>query len=653
MNKIELQQLRISNFMGCKEFDQLFDQDTTISGDNGTGKSTIYDAFLWLLFGKNHRDEKDFCIKNTVDKSLNRQDHVVEATLIINDKETVLTRVYREKHQKQRGNETPEFVGHETDFFVNEVPHKAGEYKSFVDSIIKEDVFKLITNVYAFNEMDWQAMRKVLEKIAGGKTDEQIAAGNEDFEKLIRALSGKDFDAYSKQLAVRKKDIKEKLEKIPVQISEASKAKTDVAVFSDQTRLDQIKTEIKLLQDQKEDISKKNKLVFDKINEEQKQLSDLKTALIEATRKRTSESQKQGAETKSAIIAIEQEVELNKREAASLESSIKSLQEESAQIQDSIVALRQEFTNINGSVAPIIDPADCNCPTCKQRLPDDVLEDKEKTLQENFNLDKLKKLEQINEKGGSLKVREKEVQNKIADKTAQLADTTSKGEEILKKLEQTKATLASALAIKDDTESDEEIKLKATIDCFFVTPAPTVYFGDLNNKIAALEKENDNCVSALAMAEANKKQDERIADLKEQESALSKELASVEKTEFVMTAFTKVKMDSIEKAVNDMFKYTTFQLFERQINGGEKETCIPMYGGVPYSSVNTAGRINMGIDIINVLTKHFQCMAPVFIDNTESVNKIIDTDCQLIKLQVSQSPKLTIIKSNKQLNYVN
>lgn len=653
MNTIFLKRLRISNFMGCREFDHEFSGETTISGDNGTGKSTIYDAFLWLLFGKNHRDEKDFYIKNTVDKSLNRQDHVVEGTLVVGGEEIILCRTYREKWQKQRGNETPEFVGHETDFTINDVPLKATEYKQRIDAIISEDVFKLITNVYAFNEMDWQSMRKILEKIAGVKTDEEIAAGNEDFQKLLRALYGKNFDDYRKQLNARKKDVKDKLEDIPVQISEASRSKQDVAIFQDESRLEQIKKEIANLQAKKDDISKKNKEVFEQINKDQQALSDLKHKLIQAKATRESSAKSgiiKAEETlRAATLAYDQHLKILGSATEEVADVAKNIEE----IEGKLAQLRADYVSTNEERPPIVDQSDCNCPTCKQRLPDDVLNNKQETLETNWNLDKIDKLNKINEKGAKLKQQKADAEKQLigakqaeAEADKKLADLESSKQTAYHDLEAEKQKPST------DRESEEEMQIGRQIESFVVTPSPKVDFSVLDAEIERLQKENDSCVAATTLAANNKKIDARIVELKTKEQELNKELASIEKTEFVMAEFTKVKMEQIEKSINSMFKYTTFQMFETQINGGEKEVCIPKYGNVPYSGVNTAGRINMGVDIINVLTKHYETMAPVFVDNTESINKIIDTHCQLIKLQVSNDAKLTIINQNKSINYV-
>ena len=81
-------------------------------------------------------------------------------------------------------------------------------------------------------------------------------------------------------------------------------------------------------------------------------------------------------------------------------------------------------------------------------------------------------------------------------------------------------------------------------------------------------------------------------------------------------------------------------MFDIQINGGIKDTCEAMVNGVPFSNVNTAMRINAGIDIINTLCQYYKVNAPIFADNKESVTNIIDTKSQLICLEVSHEDKI-------------
>ena len=91
-----------------------------------------------------------------------------------------------------------------------------------------------------------------------------------------------------------------------------------------------------------------------------------------------------------------------------------------------------------------------------------------------------------------------------------------------------------------------------------------------------------------------------------------------------------------------MFKHVSFRLFDYTIENNAVETCIPLVDGVPFPSANTAGQMNAGLDIINTLCKFYGVCAPIFIDNRESVNDIIETESQIINLVVNKDNFLTI-----------
>ena len=123
---------------------------------------------------------------------------------------------------------------------------------------------------------------------------------------------------------------------------------------------------------------------------------------------------------------------------------------------------------------------------------------------------------------------------------------------------------------------------------------------------------------------------ERIIELEDNYRKGAQELADLERIEF-----SKAKTEAVENRINGMFSFVKFKMYEQQINGGEVETCEATANGIPYSSQNNAMKINMGIDIINAICKYVGITAPIIVDNAESVNEIIPTQSQLIKLVVS------------------
>jgi len=98
----------------------------------------------------------------------------------------------------------------------------------------------------------------------------------------------------------------------------------------------------------------------------------------------------------------------------------------------------------------------------------------------------------------------------------------------------------------------------------------------------------------------------------------------------------------LESRINAKFSQVNFKMFNEQINGALVECCDTLIKGVPFQDANNAAKINAGMDIINTLTAHYNITAPIFVDNREAVNNLIDTDSQVINLIVSQDKILRV-----------
>ena len=205
---MKLLKLKLKNFKGIKSLELVANgEDLRIFGDNATGKTTIYDAFLWLLFDKDSQNKADFAIK-TLDKDgnvIHKLDHEVEGTFSVDGETIVLRKVYREKYTKKRGSATEEFSGHETDHFIDGVPVTKTEYTKRVSEIAPEAQFKLLTSPTYFNErMRWQDRRKVLLEVCGDVTMEDVVKANGDLAKLPQILGKHSLDDYKKIIASRR-----------------------------------------------------------------------------------------------------------------------------------------------------------------------------------------------------------------------------------------------------------------------------------------------------------------------------------------------------------------------------------------------------------------------------------------------------------------
>jgi hypothetical protein len=132
---------------------------------------------------------------------------------------------------------------------------------------------------------------------------------------------------------------------------------------------------------------------------------------------------------------------------------------------------------------------------------------------------------------------------------------------------------------------------------------------------------------------------ERIGKLRQDAKNGAECLEAVERMLFLIENYTRYKTRFVESGINDLFRLARFRLYREQANGGLEDRCDVVHDGVPYLGLNNGMKINVGIDIINALSRHHGVTVPLFIDNAESVTRLEDADTQVIRLVVSEEDK--------------
>ena len=191
MKKIKLLSMRIQNFKGCKDRKIEFGDKTRIFGANATGKTTVFDSFTWLLFGKDSLGSTDFDVRplDADGKMINSIEISVEAKISVDSDEYELKKVQKQKWVKKHGTDTRVFQGNVNEFEINGYPKSQKDFKDFISGIVDEDVFNMITNPNAFNALAWKKQREILMKFVGSFSDVEIAERlDEKYAKLIPEL---------------------------------------------------------------------------------------------------------------------------------------------------------------------------------------------------------------------------------------------------------------------------------------------------------------------------------------------------------------------------------------------------------------------------------------------------------------------------------
>lgn len=642
--QIILKSLKLRNFKGIKDLSIDFSKITNIYGENATGKTTIVDSFMWLLFDKDSQDRTAFEIK-TLDKDNNvihGLEHEVTGTLSIDGRDITLQKIYKEKWTKKRGEAQRNLTGHETLYNINDVPVKKKEYQEAINNIIDENLFKLITNpLYFSTNMKWQDRRTVLLGIIGDITAEKIINYRSDLEPLLKLLEDKDIDTLKKSVQAKKRKLNEEIKSIPYRVDECNNSIQDLDFEALEFRKRGVVAGIKSLEEQLIDNSKVN----DEVLKEKDKLYSLKSKLRDMEYKASMENDKPKRELESKL----NDLRMDMRQ---IESSINNLKINKQYTEKDIEhyktlcdETRNKWFEENDMVFEF-DESNCICPTCKRPFAAEDVEAKKHELEENFNANKAENLKHIQEKGKSYKTLLEKYQEKLKIINSNIEASTRDLEKLrtaeLELQEQIKNYMPKDPLIGNKEYEALKIEVSELETKLQQPAAVNNQVQDLKERKVKLEFELEDINNQLTLKTNNLKLKNRIIELQEQERTLARQIAALEGQEFLCEEFIKTKVELLESSINSKFKYVSFKLFDTQVNGGLNETCEALINGVPFSNANTASQINAGLDIINALSNYYKVQAPIFIDNRESVNNLIETDSQVINLIVSKDKELRI-----------
>jgi chromosome segregation ATPase len=660
MNKIIIKTLILKNFKGIKELVVNFGDKTDVLGDNGTGKTTVFDAYNWLLFDKDHLDrvvgdkEANFQIK-TLDSNNNvihGLDHEVIGVFNLNGKDKVLSKIYREKWTKRRGEAEKQMTGHETEYFIDDVPVKKAEYQQEVNNIMNETIFKLISNpLYFSNNLKWQDRRDIILKIVGDITQEQIMNYKPELRALEKYLDDKDIETLKKSIAARKAKLNKDIQSIPARIDEVNNSIQELDWDSLNQELWTYENDLKQVDEELLDNSKASKDTLEK----QKKLYSLKSKLQTMEHEADSSKDKPLFDLKSKLQEANFELKSIEAKLNNLHEKKKFYEVKSSELAENTKKLKEEFYKVRDAILEF-NESEFICPTCKRAFDTEDIEAKKAEMLENFNQNKAKKLEVINAKGKKGKADSKKLEDDIKEINSQIekanlyiAACTDNIEKIENEIanfkpEDTLSGNKEYQDLKKEIENIESLIAKESnsMENDDITAALKIRKQEIVSKIDEIKKQ-------LNCKEQNEKFKTRINELMEEEKKIANQIAEAEKQEFLCEGYIKTKVELLEAGINKKFKYVSFKMFEVQQNGGVNEFCEALINGVPFSIANTASQINAGIDIINELSAYYQISAPVFIDNRESINELIECNAQLVNLIVSQDKNLKIESKEREV----
>jgi len=669
MKKIKLISLELNNFKGTKHLElEPNGDDLEIYGQNETGKTTIVDAWSWLLF---HKDSKGNSTQKFDIKPLQKNGEAVhqietsvKATLQINDNQLTLEKIYSEVWQKKRGSNNKQFQGHTTNYFLSGAKVKKKEYEERIKEIVDEDIFRLITDPLHFNNLHWKERREVLTNLQN-VTDEEVITEDEKLEQLADALEKHDVEKHKESLKRKMNDLNDEIEKIPIRIDEVNESLPDIQKLDK----NEIKKNIEKLKKNKKSKEKEISRIENggEIAQKEKELAEIETELQNIKNDYTAEYDEKIEEAKEELYSIRDKIgEINTKKSEK-ENSIKSNNSDIKRIENNKNTLKDDWYDKQQEKEKWLEKEfnedqfeKVICPDCGTEFPIEDLESHKKEFNQK-KADKIEKLnkdqEEINKEG---KKCNKEIK-KLNQKNDELKKYIKELEDQEKYFEEKKSDLQAEInnlqqkknrvfesdtykeILKDKEQLQQQIKELKNNDNKEV--------GRLEVELQGIERDIEQEKEKLSSIKQYNKSQKRIEELKAKEKELAQKYEELEREYYLCEEFEKQRAGLLEDKVNDLFDMAGFKLFEEQINGGIKPTCRTLYQGVPFNTgLNDGNRVKVGLDIIKTLSNYYEVQAPIFIDNMESVTGEVKADSQLIKLIVSpQDEELRIEDSNKNI----
>lgn len=633
MTEIKLRTLEIEHFKGIRYLHLDFkDGVNSLYGDNATGKTTVYDALMWLLFGKDSAGRAAFSIK-PVGAAAGVMP-TVSGTIEINGIPRRLKKCLRERWERPRGTSIERFAGNTVDHFVDDVPYTESGYKQLIGGYVDENKFRLLTGVYAIaRDLPWKDRRKLLGEVCGMPDDADILAATPAYRELYDLIGQRTVDEYKAVLLAERKQRNTDLNALPIRIDECEKRARDLDVLNySKAEADKAELDARAA-DLRREIAQLD--------------GDALLAAAEAEKTRLSASLRE-LDAENAAHRASQAVPMDADPRPALEQRLTEACASAERIRDELARCGQAIQSGNARLEEYraawhrIDGEIFTasvCPTCGQALPADQLAE----ARRRFDTDKDARKNRL-------------MQDSALLKQSIQADT--------EKSERLKA------ALKDQEREQDTLRRKIS---GYQPPASPVIddLPDYASRKAALESQYTDAVSKVEQLRADKQavrqslQDalrqvtgeiekvgrvlatrdqlaetrKRIAELTDEQRRVAAQMEDLDRRISLCEDFTRWKVRFVEDGVNDKFRLARFRLFTEQLNGGLADCCDVIVGGVPYGDLNSASKINVGLDIIETLSAHYGLRVPLFVDNAESVTCLQDVGTQVVRLVVSEHDK--------------
>ncbi len=644
--------LEVNHFKGIAHvLLELDGRNAVISGRNGTGKTSVCDAYLWMLFGKDSAGNKpDVKPRNSLGERVEGMESEVRATLTVDGKDITLRRQWHEVWSKDAESGAKVYSRDETLCWIDDVPVKLEkEYDPYVRGITggEENQFRLLSDLGAFMRMSIAERRKELIRIAGGDPDAELQSKPE-YADIPAVLRGAIPEDAKKRLLEQRRALETELKTLPARIDELERMKrpitdADIKASEDalaalQAEADGIEAEMQMTT---EALERTNGLYA------RKRTLETRRAEIERNLRKPIEEALSTAEGK--LHTIRRTVAALESDRLVAEGDLRKQEIYLAKLGDQRTAKLTEWHNFDELlyIAPDIDTV---CPTCGQLLPGDQVKGALEKHREGWEAKRLASMEAIKSEGRKVAEQMTATTATIDRLKAEMAACDEKlahAADGAPELEAEIERLQKAVPLAEDNADWKAVMADLeAVDAQLSEQGKDTHRDALTARKTAIRQEMKTHTDTLNLRNLNRDIQARIDVLTEDKRKVGAQIAAVEGQIDLLARYVRARCGLLEESINRQFRRIRWKLFDFAKNGSLIDCCDATVDGIAYglSSLNTGACVNADIEIIRVLGEAYGVTVPCFVDNAERVNTLGFPGGQRILLRVTDDNDLTIMK---------
>lgn len=634
MKEIKLKQIALENWRAQNRVVKFNDTMTEITGRNKSGKSTVFNAWLWLLLGVDENDNQNYKIFNET-LELSHENSVpasVEASIVIDGIDYTLKKVAKQGWVRKRGSDVYEKKNTDDyEFYIDSIKRTSTEYKSFVEeNFAPYDKLKMITNIRHFLSMDWKELRKVFQDMVGEIKPEDFSG---DYSLIASELAKYNTEEIKESIRSNSKPIKAEINSLPKTIETLQENLPDIS------NLDSVQKEIEDAKEQISDIDKRLlgdseniQKIISKRDSELSAINEMKKDFQKAKSEYELKPIEEANRIKAEILEIEssneqakknnnnrlQRIEDAKRGLVSAKNKLETYEE-----------YRQVLLKENKELKEMDFKGEI-CSFCGQPLTGDKLEEAKRKFFEKRDAKRASVVATGKANNDDIKL--------VKEQIEQLEKIIAEGytEKPLVDTSKLKAKLAylrdNFTPYKETIEGKEKLTRISNAEAN-LTDIPPHDTSALQNMKKSLMDDIELLSKKLGLKDEYEKQVGKIKEYQQSLKENARELALLEGKASKVTEYERERANIISNRVNGRFKYIHVEMQEVNKSGEWVDTCkITDNNGVSSSVTNAASKVLCGIDLSLALQDFFKVRIPIFVDESHTIDCLPSIDNQVVKM---------------------